>query len=166
MAQKTSTKDLRGMSDEQLGLTLKDTEKHLFQLRLQSATDRLETPSEITKAKKEIARIKTHHPAASAELEKLGKESADLDRGETEGHLSGQAARPRQGIRAYANRQASLQAAACRPARPLRRRGRAKPWPTGLNHRTRRSTGQDDRSPRHAGRRHPRQDDQDPTRRG
>ena len=53
------TKDLRGMSDEQLGLTLKDTEKHLFQLRFQSATDRLETPSEIRKARKDIARIKT-----------------------------------------------------------------------------------------------------------
>src|ERR1700759_1701618 len=52
-------KDLRGMSDEQLGLTLKDTEKHLFQLRFQSATDRLETPSEIRKAKRDIARIKT-----------------------------------------------------------------------------------------------------------
>src|SRR5262245_6401663 len=53
------THDLRGMSDEQLGLTLKDTEKHLFQLRFQSATDRLETPSEIRKARRDIARIKT-----------------------------------------------------------------------------------------------------------
>jgi large subunit ribosomal protein L29 len=53
------TKDLRGMSDEQLGLTLKDMEKHLFQLRFQSATDRLETPSEIRKARRDIARIKT-----------------------------------------------------------------------------------------------------------
>jgi large subunit ribosomal protein L29 len=53
------TKDLRGMSDEQLGLTLKDVEKHLFQLRFQSATDRLETPSEIRKAKQDIARVKT-----------------------------------------------------------------------------------------------------------
>jgi large subunit ribosomal protein L29 len=53
------TKDLRGMSDEQLGLTLKDVEKHLFQLRFQSATDRLETPSEMRKARKDIARIKT-----------------------------------------------------------------------------------------------------------
>ena len=72
---KTSTKDLRGMSDEQLGLTLKDTEKHLFQLRLQSATDRLETPSEIKKAKKEIARIRTIQ--RERELDKLGKESAE-----------------------------------------------------------------------------------------
>jgi len=51
--------ELTGMSDEQLGVTLRDTEKHLFQLRFQSATDRLETPSEIRKAKKDIARIKT-----------------------------------------------------------------------------------------------------------
>ena len=51
--------ELRGMSDEQLGVTLRDTEKHLFQLRFQSATDRLETPSEIEKAKRDIARIKT-----------------------------------------------------------------------------------------------------------
>src|SRR5438874_1649826 len=52
-------KDFRGMSDEQLGLTLKDTEKHLFQLRFQSATDRLETPSEIRKAKRELAQERT-----------------------------------------------------------------------------------------------------------
>lgn len=53
------TKELLGMSDEDLGLTLKDREKHLFQLRFQSATDRLETPSEIRKAKRDIARVKT-----------------------------------------------------------------------------------------------------------
>jgi len=51
--------DIRAMSDEQIGLTLKDTIKHLFQLRCQSATDRLETPSEIRKARKDVARIKT-----------------------------------------------------------------------------------------------------------
>jgi large subunit ribosomal protein L29 len=51
--------DMRAMSDEQLGLTLKDQIKHLFQLRVQSATERLETPSEIKKAKRDIARIKT-----------------------------------------------------------------------------------------------------------
>jgi large subunit ribosomal protein L29 len=51
--------DLRQMSDEQLELTLKETVKNLFHLRFQSATDRLETPSEIAKAKREVARIKT-----------------------------------------------------------------------------------------------------------
>jgi large subunit ribosomal protein L29 len=51
--------ELRQMSDEQLDLTLKETVKNLFHLRFQSATDRLETPSEIQKAKREVARIRT-----------------------------------------------------------------------------------------------------------
>jgi large subunit ribosomal protein L29 len=51
--------DYRQMSDEQLELTLRETVKNLFHLRFQSATDRLETPSEMRKAKTELARIKT-----------------------------------------------------------------------------------------------------------
>jgi large subunit ribosomal protein L29 len=51
--------ELRQMSDEQLDLTLKETVKNLFHLRFQSATDRLETPSEMQKAKRDVARIKT-----------------------------------------------------------------------------------------------------------
>jgi large subunit ribosomal protein L29 len=51
--------ELRAMSDEQLELTLRDTIKNLFHLRCQSATERLETPSEMLKARREIARIKT-----------------------------------------------------------------------------------------------------------
>jgi large subunit ribosomal protein L29 len=71
----TKSKDLRGMSDEQLGLTLKDTEKHLFQLRFQSATDRLETPSEIRKARRDVARIRTIQ--RQRELAKLADLPAD-----------------------------------------------------------------------------------------
>jgi large subunit ribosomal protein L29 len=51
--------EYRGMSDEQLELSLKEVVKNLFHLRFQSATDRLETPSELRKAKREVARIKT-----------------------------------------------------------------------------------------------------------
>jgi large subunit ribosomal protein L29 len=51
--------EMRAMSPEQLELHLKDTIKNLFHLRVQSATERLETPSEIRKAKREVARIKT-----------------------------------------------------------------------------------------------------------
>jgi len=47
------------MGDEQLALSLKETTANLFHLRFQSATERLETPSEITKAKREVARILT-----------------------------------------------------------------------------------------------------------
>jgi large subunit ribosomal protein L29 len=51
--------EYRGMSDEQLELSLKEVVKNLFHLRFQSATDRLETPSELRKAKQEVARIRT-----------------------------------------------------------------------------------------------------------
>jgi large subunit ribosomal protein L29 len=51
--------EFRAMSDEHLTLTLKESVKNLFHLRFQSATERLETPSEIKKAKRDIARIKT-----------------------------------------------------------------------------------------------------------
>ena len=49
----------RSMSEEQLELSRKDLVKNLFHLRFQSATERLETPSEVRKARREIARIKT-----------------------------------------------------------------------------------------------------------
>ena len=51
--------ELKKENDEQLKLSLAETEKHLFKLRFQSATDRLETPSDIRKARADIARIKT-----------------------------------------------------------------------------------------------------------
>jgi large subunit ribosomal protein L29 len=57
MAKKTA--EYREMSDEQLDLTRKEVIKNLFHLRFQSATERLETPSEIRKQKKELARILT-----------------------------------------------------------------------------------------------------------
>ncbi len=51
--------ELREQTDDQLDLLLKETQTNLFRLRLQSETERLEAPSEIIKAKREIARIKT-----------------------------------------------------------------------------------------------------------
>lgn len=71
--------EYRGMSDEQLNLTLRDIEKHLFQLRFQSATDRLETPSELRKAKRDIARIKTVQ--RQRELAKQPKEAQGASNG-------------------------------------------------------------------------------------
>jgi large subunit ribosomal protein L29 len=51
--------ELREQTDEQLDLSLREVQNNLFRLRLQSETERLEAPSEIIKAKREIARIKT-----------------------------------------------------------------------------------------------------------
>ena len=51
--------EYRSMTDEDLANHLREVQKRLFDLRFQSATDRLETPSEIRKARREVARIKT-----------------------------------------------------------------------------------------------------------
>jgi large subunit ribosomal protein L29 len=51
--------ELREQTEEQLNLLLAEVKHNLFRLRLQSETERLEAPSEIVKAKREIARIKT-----------------------------------------------------------------------------------------------------------
>jgi large subunit ribosomal protein L29 len=56
---KNKTGEYREMSEEQLELTRKEVIKSLFHLRFQSATERLETPSEIRKAKRDLARILT-----------------------------------------------------------------------------------------------------------
>jgi large subunit ribosomal protein L29 len=51
--------EMRNMSEEDLAAALRDTQKTLFDLRFQSATDRLETPSMMRKARRDIARLKT-----------------------------------------------------------------------------------------------------------
>lgn len=53
------TSELRQMSDDQLADTLRDTQKRLFNLRFQAATEKLEAPSEIRKMRRDIARMKT-----------------------------------------------------------------------------------------------------------
>ena len=63
-------RDLRQESDDQLVLTLQETQTKLFRLRVQSETEKLQAPSEILKAKKTIARIKT-----IMRLRELGKET-------------------------------------------------------------------------------------------
>jgi len=51
--------ELREMSDEQLGLTLKDTIDSLFRLRIRAQTERLDAPSELRRNRRLIARIMT-----------------------------------------------------------------------------------------------------------
>ncbi len=52
-------KELREMSDEQLGLTLKEAAETLFRMRIQSQTERLDATSELRKQRRLIARVKT-----------------------------------------------------------------------------------------------------------
>jgi large subunit ribosomal protein L29 len=55
----TKASELREMSDEQLGLTLKEAREHLFRMRIQAQTERLDAPSELRKQRRLIARVKT-----------------------------------------------------------------------------------------------------------
>jgi large subunit ribosomal protein L29 len=69
----TKASELREMSDEQLLLTLNETTKNLFHLRLQAQTERLDAPSELRKQRRAIARIKTiqnERAVAKREVEK------------------------------------------------------------------------------------------------
>ena len=95
MANAMKANEFRGMSDEQLDAHAQGTEKNLFHLRFQSATDRLETPSEIRKAKRDIARIKTiqrerrtgqrpeQRPASEADATPDGRRPARAQRAAT-----------------------------------------------------------------------------------
>ncbi|HVC94439.1 MAG TPA: 50S ribosomal protein L29 [Pirellulales bacterium] len=55
----TKATELREMSEEQLMLTLKETAETLFRLRIKAQTERLDTPSELRKNRRLIARLKT-----------------------------------------------------------------------------------------------------------
>ena len=55
----TSNSELREMSDEQLQATANEAAETLFRLRFQSQSERLNTPSDIRKNRRLIARIKT-----------------------------------------------------------------------------------------------------------
>ena len=62
--------ELRDMSDEQLGLTLKDACESLFRLRIQAQTERLDAPSELRRQRRLVAQIKTVHRECELQAEK------------------------------------------------------------------------------------------------
>lgn len=51
--------ELRQMSDEQLSAVLKEASTKLFKLRVQSQTDRLDSPMDVRRNRRLIARVKT-----------------------------------------------------------------------------------------------------------
>ena len=67
-----SLKELREKGTDALGLELKDKQKHLFDLRSQAVTEKLEDPSQLRKTRKDIARLKTliHERALEPEAKK------------------------------------------------------------------------------------------------
>ena len=71
----TKASEFREMSDEQLVMTLNETTKNLFHLRLQAQTDRLDAPSELRKQRRMVARIRTIQ-SERAGAKKLAAENA------------------------------------------------------------------------------------------
>jgi|UniRef100_A0A7C4QN58 large subunit ribosomal protein L29 len=55
----TKPKELREQSSEQLLFAMREAQHKLFQLRFQSATEKLDAPSNLRKLRREVARIKT-----------------------------------------------------------------------------------------------------------
>lgn len=51
--------ELREMSDEQLELTARDAASQLVRLRVQSQTEKLDSPSEVRRNRRLIARVRT-----------------------------------------------------------------------------------------------------------
>ena len=54
-----TSKEIREKETEHLKHELEEKRKHLFDLRSQAVTEKLEDPSQLKKTRKEIARIKT-----------------------------------------------------------------------------------------------------------
>jgi len=51
--------EIRQLSDEELQTELQRVRRHLFDVRAQAVTEKLEDPSMLTKAKRDVARILT-----------------------------------------------------------------------------------------------------------
>ncbi len=51
--------DIRQLNDEELSNELERLRRHLFDVRSQAVTEKLEDPSMITKARRDVARILT-----------------------------------------------------------------------------------------------------------
>jgi large subunit ribosomal protein L29 len=64
-------RDLRELSDEELGNRLADTRKELFNLRFQAATGALENTTRLKLAKREIARILTVRHDRNSQKQKV-----------------------------------------------------------------------------------------------
>ena len=72
----TKATHLREMSPEQLEFSLTEAKKELFRLRFQAATEKLDAPSNLTKLRREIARIYTIQQERSTAAAKKTKSKA------------------------------------------------------------------------------------------
>ena len=64
-------KDIRELTDDELGSRLTETRQELFNLRFQAATGALENTARLALAKREIARILTVQNERQSRLERV-----------------------------------------------------------------------------------------------
>ena len=69
------TSEIRQLSDEELRTELERVRRHLFDVRSQAVTEKLEDPSMLTKAKRDIARILTIMRERELQTEPAGAET-------------------------------------------------------------------------------------------
>ena len=63
-------KEIREKDDEALQHELVEKQKHMFDLRTQAVTEKLEDPTQIGKTRRDIARVKTIIAQRAAEAKK------------------------------------------------------------------------------------------------
>jgi len=69
-------KEIRDKTDNDLQHELAEAQKHLFDLRSQAVTEKLEDPSQLRKTRKAIAKIKTVQRQRQIEAKKVATAGA------------------------------------------------------------------------------------------
>jgi len=83
------TKEIRNKNDAYLLQELKEQLRHLFDLRAQAVTEKLEDPSQINKTRRHIARVKTILQERNLKIARHGEEPASAAPTATDGGASG-----------------------------------------------------------------------------
>jgi large subunit ribosomal protein L29 len=67
--------EIRQLSDQELGSEIERLSRHLFDLRTQAVTEKLENPTMLGKTRRDIARIKTVQAQRQAQAVAGGQEA-------------------------------------------------------------------------------------------
>ena len=70
-------REVRELSDEELRAELERLQRHLFDLRAQAVTEKLEAPSMLSKTKRDVARILTVCRQRELELQRRSRQGEE-----------------------------------------------------------------------------------------
>ena len=69
--------EVRELSDEELRAELERLQRHLFDVRAQAVTEKLEDPSMLSKTKRDVARILTVRRQRELELQRRSRQGEE-----------------------------------------------------------------------------------------